>query len=86
MIDDAMKAVHGDVADKKGMIARLAKADFPSVRGHFSYNTNHFPIENFYLLKIVQNADGQYVRKIQSTIFTDHKDAYYTECHMKPFE
>ncbi len=86
MIDDAVKAVHGNLADKQGMIARLAQADFPSVRGHFSYNTNHFPIENFYLLKIVQDADGQYVRKIQSTIFTDHKDAYYTECHMKPFE
>jgi branched-chain amino acid transport system substrate-binding protein len=86
MIDDAVKAVHGDVADKKGMIARLAMADFPSVRGHFSYNTNHFPIENFYLLKIVQDADGQYVRQIQSTIFIDHKDAYYTECHMKPLE
>ena len=86
MIDDAVKAVHGNLADKKAMIARLAQADFPSVRGHFSYNTNHFPIENFYLLKIVQDAEGQYVRKIQSTIFTDHKDAYYTECHMKPFE
>jgi len=83
MIDDAVKAVHGDVADKKGMIARLAMAEFPSVRGHFTYNTNHFPIENFYLLKIVQDADGQFVRKIQSTIFTDHKDAYYTECHMQ---
>ena len=86
MIDDALKAVHGNVADKQGMIARLAKAEFPSVRGHFSYNTNHFPIENFYLLKIEQDADGQYARKTQSTIFTDHKDAYYTECHMKPFE
>jgi branched-chain amino acid transport system substrate-binding protein len=83
MIDDAVTAVHGDVADRKGMIARMAMAEFPSVRGHFSYNTNHFPIENFYLLKIVQDADGQYVRKIQSTIFTDHKDAYYAECHMQ---
>jgi branched-chain amino acid transport system substrate-binding protein len=86
MIDDAVKAVHGNLADKKGMIARMAQAAFPSVRGHFSYNTNHFPIENFYLLKIEKDAEGQYVRKIQSTIFTDHKDAYATECHMKPFE
>jgi branched-chain amino acid transport system substrate-binding protein len=56
------------------------------VRGKFSYNTNHFPIENFYLLKIEQDTDGQFVRKIQSTIFTDHKDAYYTECHMQPLQ
>ena len=86
MIDDAVKAVHGDLANKKAMVERLQKAEFPSVRGPFSYNTNHFPIENFYLLKIEQDSDGQFVRKIQSTIFTDHKDAYYTECHMKPLQ
>jgi branched-chain amino acid transport system substrate-binding protein len=86
MIDDAVKSVNGKLADKKGMLARMDKAAFPSVRGQFSYNTNHFPIENFYLLKIEQDSDGQFVRKIQSTIFTNHKDAYYTECKMKPLE
>ncbi len=86
MIDDAVQSVHGKLSDKKAMIARLDQAAFPSVRGPFTFNTNHFPIENFYLLKIVQDSDGQFVRKIQSTIFTNHKDSYYTECHMKPFE
>ena len=86
MIDDAVQAVHGDVTDRKGMVARLAKAEFASVRGRFTYNTNHFPIENFYLLKIEKDAEGQYVRRIQSTVFTDHKDAYYTECQMKPLQ
>jgi branched-chain amino acid transport system substrate-binding protein len=84
MIDDAVASVHGNLADKKAMVARMEQAAFPSVRGKFSYNSNHFPIENFYLLKIEPDADGQFVRKIQSTIFTDHKDAYYTECHMQP--
>jgi branched-chain amino acid transport system substrate-binding protein len=83
MIDAAVKAVKGNLADKKGMIAALAKADFPSVRGAFKYNTNHFPIENFYLLKIVKDGDGQYVRKIQSVIFANHADAYAAECKMK---
>ena len=82
MIDDAVAAVKGNLADKPAMVARMEKAAFPSVRGKFSYNANHFPIENFYLLKIEQDSDGQFVRKIQSTIFTDHKDSYYSECHM----
>lgn len=86
MIDDAVNSVHGNLADKKDMIARMEKADFSSVRGKFTYNTNHFPIENFYLLKIEKDSDGQYVRKIQKTIFADHKDAYYTECHMQPYQ
>ncbi|HUC61782.1 MAG TPA: ABC transporter substrate-binding protein [Alphaproteobacteria bacterium] len=83
LIDSAVKAVHGDLKNKKGMIAAMDKADFPSVRGPFKYNTNHFPIENFYLLKIEKGPDGKYVRKIQSVVFSQHKDAYYTECHMK---
>jgi branched-chain amino acid transport system substrate-binding protein len=86
MIDDAVASVHGKLADKKAMVARMEQAAYPSVRGKYSYNTNHFPIENFYLLKIEQDADGQFVRKIQSTIFTGHKDAYYTECHMQPLQ
>lgn len=82
MIDDAVKSVNGKLADKKAMLDRMEKAAFPSVRGPFTFNTNHFPIENFYLLKIEQDSDGQFVRKIQSTIFTNHKDSYYTECKM----
>jgi len=82
MIDSAVKAVKGNLDDKAGMIAELAKADYPSVRGPYHYNTNHFPIENFYLFKIGKDADGNYVRKIVRTVFTDHKDAYYEECKM----
>jgi branched-chain amino acid transport system substrate-binding protein len=83
MIDAAVKAVKGNLADKQGMIAAIDKVDFPSVRGAFKYGPNHFPIENFYLLKIVKDADGEYVRKIQSTVFADHSDAYASECKMK---
>jgi len=83
MIDRAVAAVKGDLADKKGLIAALDKADFPSVRGPFKYNTNHFPIENFYLLRIAKDKDGTYVRKIQQTVFADHADAYASECKMK---
>ncbi len=83
LIDSAVKAVNGDLANKDGMIAALDKADFASVRGPYTYNTNHFPIENFYLFKIGKDAQGNYVRKIVKTVFTDHKDAYYEECKMK---
>jgi branched-chain amino acid transport system substrate-binding protein len=83
MIDRAVAAVKGDLADKNGMIAALEKADFPSVRGKFKYNTNHFPIENFYLLRIAKYHDGTFVRRIQKTVFADHADAYAGECKMQ---
>ena len=82
MIDRAVAAVKGNLADKKALIAALAKADFPSVRGPFKYNTNHFPIENFYLLRIAKDSDGNFVRKIQKVVFADHADAYAKECKM----
>ena len=52
-------------------------------RGKFKYNTNHFPIENFYLLRIGKDSDGTFVRKIQKVVFADHADAYVGECKMK---
>jgi branched-chain amino acid transport system substrate-binding protein len=81
-IDSAVKAVHGDLSDKKGMIAALEKANFPTVRGTFAFNTNHFPVENFYLFKVEKTADGGEVLKHRETIFKAHKDAYASECHM----
>jgi branched-chain amino acid transport system substrate-binding protein len=83
MIDRAVAAVKGDLANKPGMIAALAKADFPSVRGPFKYNTNHFPIENFYLLRVAKDSDGTFVRKIEKVVFADHADSYAAECKMK---
>jgi hypothetical protein len=34
-------------------------------------------------LRIVKDADGTYVRKIQNVVFADHADAYAGECKMK---
>src|SRR5258706_11310644 len=84
LIDSAVRAVKGDLANKKGMIAAMRKADFASTRGKFSYNTNHFPIQNFYLLKAVTGPAGQDpVMEIQRTAFTNHRDSYAKECPMK---
>jgi branched-chain amino acid transport system substrate-binding protein len=85
MIDAAVKAVKGNLADKKGMIAAMRKADFPSTRGKFKFGQNHFPIQNFYLLKTVAGASptADPVMEIQQTVFKDHKDAYGSACKMK---
>ena len=83
LIDSAVRAVKGDLSDRKGMVAAMRKADFKSTRGKFTYNVNQFPIENFYLLKAVKGASGEVEMQIQKTIFENHKDAYYQECAMK---
>ena len=39
---------------------RLKKADFKSLRGDFKFGTNHFPIQDFYLVKVAKRDDGKY--------------------------
>jgi branched-chain amino acid transport system substrate-binding protein len=82
LIDSAVRAVKGDLGNKKGMIAAMRKADYKSTRGAYTYNVNHFPIENFYLLKAVQ-AGADIEMQIQKTVFENHKDSYYKDCGMK---
>ncbi|MGH7313539.1 MAG: ABC transporter substrate-binding protein [Candidatus Rokuibacteriota bacterium] len=83
LIDSAVRAVKGDLANKKGMIAAMRKADYRSTRGAYTYNVNHFPIQNFYLLKTVKGSGSDAEMQIQKAVFEKHKDAYYRECGMK---
>jgi branched-chain amino acid transport system substrate-binding protein len=85
LIDSAVRAVKGNLADKKGVIAAMKKADFHSVRGKFTYGHNHFPIENFYLLRAVAGATpgSDPVMEIQKTVFANYKDSYGSACKMK---
>ena len=82
LIDSAVRAVKGDLGNRKGMIAAMRKADYRSTRGPYIYNVNHFPIQNFYLLKAVQ-VGPDLEMQIQKTVFENHKDSYYKECGMK---
>src|SRR5262245_60690109 len=83
LIASAVRAVKGDLTNKKGMIAAMRKADYKSTRGAYTYNTNHFPIQNFYLLKAVPASGGELEMQIQKTVFEKHKDSYAQECGMK---
>ncbi len=82
LIDTAIRAVGGNLDDKEALIAAMRKADFPSVRGSFKYNNNHFPIQNFYLREVVKDGDD-YTTKIRGVVFSSHGDAYAKDCPMK---
>jgi branched-chain amino acid transport system substrate-binding protein len=82
LIDSAVRAVKGNLKDVKGMVAAMEKANFKSLRGPFTYNVNHHPIQNFYLLKSVKTPGGDIEMHIQKTIFEKYKDSYYQDCKM----
>jgi len=72
----------GDLSDKDAVRTALEAADFASVRGKFAYNTNHYPIQDYYLRQVVQGDNGP-INTTVGTIFTDHADAYAEACGME---
>ena len=83
LIASAAEALKGDMSSKDKVRAELKKADFKSVRGGFKYNTNQFPIQNFYIQEAVKDADGVMTVKTIATAVKDGKDSYYEKCPMK---
>jgi branched-chain amino acid transport system substrate-binding protein len=83
LIASAAEALKGDLSDKAKVRAELAKANFKSLRGGFKFNTNHFPIQNFYIQETVKDADGKMTVKTIATAVKDGKDSYYEKCQMK---
>lgn len=81
LLNGAVNAVHGEIGDKVALIHALEKAPFHSVRGNFAFNTNHFPIENFYAARVVKK-NGILQHQVVGTVFKNFKDSFYPSCHM----
>jgi branched-chain amino acid transport system substrate-binding protein len=81
LLDHAAKKLDGKVSDRKALTAAIKQSgsEFPTVRAKFAFNNNNMPIENVYAFKAVVEG-GQIVVKKIATVFTDHKDGYYSEC------
>lgn len=82
LLDSAIRTVGGDLSDKDALREALKAADFDSVRGDFQFNSNHFPIQDYYLVEAVQDEDGDYVTSMVEKVFEDHADAYVDQCGM----
>lgn len=82
LIDSAVRAAGGDLAKRDEVRAALEKADFQSLRGDFEFGNNHFPIQDFYLVKVVKREDGKFQTEIVEKIFEDYQDIYASECKM----
>ena len=83
LIDSALKQTKGSTKDKDALRAALMKADFKSVRGGFKFNTNHYPIQDFYLVKVGQRPDGKFETQIAQKVFSNYADSYAKDCPMK---
>ena len=84
LIDAAIRDAKGKLDDKEAMRKALKAAKFSSVRGEFKFNTNQYPIQNYYLRVIGKDDKGRLVNKsLGAPILKNHGDAYVQDCQMK---
>jgi branched-chain amino acid transport system substrate-binding protein len=79
-IDAAAKTA--GAKDTDALIEALENAEIEGTRGAIRLNTNHFPIQNFYLREVVKNDQGVLTNRIKGTVFENHEDAFVGECQM----
>jgi branched-chain amino acid transport system substrate-binding protein len=83
LLDSALAKVNGNLSDKRAFEAALKAGSAKSVRGTLRFNTNHFPINDWYVFEVAKDAKGRISLKTLATPLKDHRDAYYTQCTMQ---
>ena len=83
LIDSALKKTGGDTEDKAKLRTALHAADFESPRGSFKFNTNGYPIQDFYLVQVAKRTDGKFETEIRQRVFKDYADRFAKECPLK---
>ncbi len=82
LIDSAVAKVGGDMADKDAVREALRAADFQSLRGDFAFSNNHYPVQDFHMLKVVERADGKFHTSYVETMIEDYADSFKQDCAM----
>lgn len=82
LIDAAVRDSKGKLDDKKAVRKALEAAKFDSVRGAFKFNTNHFPIQDYYLRVVTKDSKGRITNRMLGTVLKKHADAYAANCKM----
>ena len=83
VIQAAVDSIGGKIEDKAAFQKALETVKFDSVRGNFKFNTNHFPIQDYYLVQVEKDSKVRLVSALKEKIMSDLADAYAGECNMK---
>jgi branched-chain amino acid transport system substrate-binding protein len=83
LINSALVKTGGKTDNTEALRTALKAADFKSVAGPFKFNSNQFPIRNFYRVDVAKDASGQVALVNKGVALKDHADAYYKECALK---
>jgi branched-chain amino acid transport system substrate-binding protein len=62
---------------------RKPSANKVPIRGKFGFNTNNFPVWDWYAAGVLKEPGGQISTALREKIFEDRGDAYGQDCKMK---
>ncbi len=68
-----------DVSDADAFRDAIRAAEFASVRGDFSFDTNHHPIQDIYVREVIREGDIL-TNRIISIGLEDHSNVYVADC------
>jgi branched-chain amino acid transport system substrate-binding protein len=84
LINATVRDVKGKLEDKEALRKAMRAAKFDSVRGPFKFNTNQYPIQNYYVRTVGSDGQGGLINKsFNEPILKDHGDAYVQQCQMR---
>jgi branched-chain amino acid transport system substrate-binding protein len=82
VLDGAIKAADGKLGDKDKLRDAIRQAKVESTRGIFRFNNNHFPIQDWYVRTVVDDASGTRIRTDEK-IYAGEGDRFARQCPMK---
>jgi len=80
LIHSALQQTEGETQDRDRLAAAIRKAEFTSLRGRFRFNSNGYPIQDFYQVRAIKRPDGKFQTEIVDRILTDYADTYAKDC------
>lgn len=83
LLDSAIRRVNGNLANKDGLREAIRAADFRSVRGPFRFGANHYPVQDFWLLKVARRPDGKFQTETERRVLEANVDPWAAECRMR---
>ncbi|MBC7953081.1 MAG: ABC transporter substrate-binding protein [Rhodospirillaceae bacterium] len=83
LVDSALKATNGKTSNEDALRTALRRADFISARGSFKFNTNQFPVLNYYLRKVSRDAKGRPTHEMRGVVLKEWRDRQAHSCPMR---
>lgn len=83
LLEAAMRITGGRTGDREALRNALRRAEFPSVRGPFRFDPNHFPVVGVYLRRTTRDAKGRPNEELRSTLIKEWHSREAAACPMR---